>query len=402
MRSEEGDFIGGGREYDYTPGNATFTVGGTRTHVSFFVRGTDGRYVSGDFEAPAGDILAPGTYEGALRYRFNGPAPGLDVNADSRGCNEVEGTFTVTEATFGRDGVLRSFGATFEQHCEGNDPALYGVVEFRADPSSEAPVPPGGEVPPDPEPEPEEPPAQPPPGGGPTQAPVAPPVSGQPPTTPGTVFPPAPPSPALPAITPPGTTAAVAPSPAKMRVERARVRGGRLDILARITDRAEGSVLVAYRAAGRTTRFTAPIEGRTIRIDRKLRGAQARTSTGIVTLTYQGSDSVRPDEVRLRAASQRAELQRSYARVHKERLEVGGTVSERARGVVRVRLGFETPGGGVGFENFRARIRDGRWKVDEPLSGHAARGGHLSIQYTGYLPARVRGEQTTKQVQAGG
>lgn len=40
------------------------------------------------------------------------------------------GSFTVTQVTIGESGVVESFAADFEQHCEGSDPALRGHVDF--------------------------------------------------------------------------------------------------------------------------------------------------------------------------------------------------------------------------------------------------------------------------------
>ncbi len=47
---------------------------------------------------------------------------------------------------------------------------------------------------------------------------------------------------------------------------------------------------------------------------------------------------------------------------------------------------------------YRARIHRGRWALREPLLSKAARGGHLSIQFTGDLRRRVRGEAISKAV----
>ena len=49
-----------------------------------------------------------------------------------RGCNELTATFTIHELTFDANGVLRTFRADFEQHCEGGTPALRGTWVFRA------------------------------------------------------------------------------------------------------------------------------------------------------------------------------------------------------------------------------------------------------------------------------
>jgi len=65
-------------------------------------------------------------------------------------------------------------------------------------------------------------------------------------------------------------------------------------------------------------------------------------------------------------------------------------------------LGYERPDGTVGQWHGRARVnRDGDWSLREQLPVDARHGGHLSIQFTGYLPSRIRGEQIAKQVLAG-
>lgn len=132
MHSDPGDYIGGGRDYSFTPDSARIDAGGTRRHVGFALDGPKGDWWYADFAPASGDILAPGTYDGASRYPFQGTGPGLDVSGDGRGCNELSGKFTVTDASFEPDGSLHSFGARFEQHCEHADAALRGEFDFRA------------------------------------------------------------------------------------------------------------------------------------------------------------------------------------------------------------------------------------------------------------------------------
>ncbi|MBW3609263.1 MAG: hypothetical protein KY463_13090, partial [Actinobacteria bacterium] len=183
-------------------------------------------------------------------------------------------------------------------------------------------------------------------------------------------------------------------------LQRARVRGGRLDLLLGITRLATGAVDVSYRSASTTTRFTAPINNGTIRIDRRLPSSQSRKTTGIVTLTYPGNGRLRGDELRLRVASGKALLKRGTTRIDDSgRLRVSGTISKRARGEVRIRLEYTDPDSGVEFLNSRAEIDDGTWSLTKPLPSDAANaGGQLSIQYTGYQARRIRGEQLAKAV----
>jgi hypothetical protein len=109
---------------------------------------------------------------------------------------------------------------------------------------------------------------------------------------------------------------------------------------------------------------------------------------------------VRPDTLRSRAARGRARLRRLLSDIDDQgRLVVRGSTTRRAPGIVRVRMDYEDGGGGVHSLRYRARIRAGRWSLREPLPSKAARaGGHLSIQYTGDLGRRIRGEQLPKAV----
>ena len=183
------------------------------------------------------------------------------------------------------------------------------------------------------------------------------------------------------------------PPPAKLKVRRAGLRDGRLDVLARLTRGARGDVAVAYRARGRTVRFRAPIENGRIRFAHRLPRAQRRGS-GIVTLSWRGSETARPATVRLRAAAQPARLRRQSVSLQHGRLRVSGRISSRARGVVRLRLAF-VDGGAIQDRAFSAAIDDGRWQLSAPVPA-AARDGYLSVQFTGYRGARggpMRGEQ---------
>lgn len=171
-------------------------------------------------------------------------------------------------------------------------------------------------------------------------------------------------------------------------------------MLARITKRATGRVELSYHSSGTRTRFTAPIANGTIRVNRRLSPSQSRKTTGILTLTYAGNERVREDELRLRAASGKALIKRGTTRIDDSgRLRVSGTISRRAAGVVRIRLGYTATNAGVKFLDYTAEIESGRWSIARRLPGYAAKaGGQLSIQYTGYEARRIRGEQLAKAV----
>lgn len=133
MNSDEGDFIGGGQSYAFSPQHLdSFTVSASEagTTVVLSVHTADGDFWDFDFAAPAAAPLAPGRYDNATRYPFQSPlAPGLSVSGAARGCNTLTGSFTVAEATI-IQGYVQVFDATFEQHCEGFTAALRGHVRI--------------------------------------------------------------------------------------------------------------------------------------------------------------------------------------------------------------------------------------------------------------------------------
>jgi hypothetical protein len=140
LYSDPGDYIGQGLEQHFTIGTANANVldltGDQLADyltVVFFT--PDGHFWIVSFGTnQLGSDLVPGTYLNAERAPFASPGhPGLDVSGDGRGCNTLTGSFTVEEATFDySSGFPRviSFKATFEQHCEGAEPALRGSFSY--------------------------------------------------------------------------------------------------------------------------------------------------------------------------------------------------------------------------------------------------------------------------------
>ena len=110
------------------------------------------------------------------------------------------------------------------------------------------------------------------------------------------------------------------------------MRNGRLDVLARITSHARGTVDVAYHAGGRTLRFKAPIQRGRIRV-RPTAAAAAAPGQRHRDRALGGSATARPASFRLRAASLRAGLRGETA------ARAGGYPNIQVTGFRRARSG---------------------------------------------------------------
>ena len=132
LSSTQGDYIGGGRTYLYTPATANLTVRTSPSYMSMSVRGD--QEWSGDFQAMSSvSELRPGYYSDLSRYPFNNALKGgLSWSGEGRGCNTLSGWFAVDAVTY-KSGVLTSIDMRFEQHCEGGASALRGQIHWRSD-----------------------------------------------------------------------------------------------------------------------------------------------------------------------------------------------------------------------------------------------------------------------------
>jgi hypothetical protein len=197
-----------------------------------------------------------------------------------------------------------------------------------------------------------------------------------------------------------------------LRVSRARVlrEDRRLDVLAPITSRARGGeVKVTYEADNRRDVFDATVTEANTELDRitilePITRGQAELGTGIVNLEYLGDADTRPEFVRLRAASQRAELDVEEISLIDDQLSAQGSVTSRAQGVIRLLYSYLDPDGTPNVHEARASIQNnGDWELegDQVPAQLAQCGGYLSIQFTGYFERRIRGEQLAYELNAG-
>lgn len=134
LNSEAGDWVGRGIEQLYTQSVVTEIIATLQGPEEIRVQVNQGEYAhfwTAWFAAPYGQGLSVGSYTGAVRA-LGGQAnePGLSVSGDSHGCNIVSGQFDVSALQYSTHGELLLFDATFEQHCEGGSPALYGRVRI--------------------------------------------------------------------------------------------------------------------------------------------------------------------------------------------------------------------------------------------------------------------------------
>jgi hypothetical protein len=132
MVSETGDYIGGGRDRLFTQEDGSVTLTGTPGDVNVSVSGgASASSFTLNIAAPHGEVLEPGTYEGAQRAPFRESGrPGIDIGGDGRGCNTIEGRFTVLDIAATGDTVDR-LHVLYEQHCEGGVASLFGEIRYQ-------------------------------------------------------------------------------------------------------------------------------------------------------------------------------------------------------------------------------------------------------------------------------
>jgi len=130
LDSEPSDAIGGGQTFTFTSTNATITATGDDTALTMTV--SDGTHdFSADLAAPTGGTLTAGTTYPTTR---SGDATnaGLDVTGDGNGCTTSIGTMTVHEITLDVSNAIAALAITYEQHCNGAAPALFGELRFQS------------------------------------------------------------------------------------------------------------------------------------------------------------------------------------------------------------------------------------------------------------------------------
>lgn len=178
--------------------------------------------------------------------------------------------------------------------------------------------------------------------------------------------------------------------PAKLKVLRAGVREGVLEVVFSITGRATGSITIDYQAAGRFHRMVAgvgpPQEGeKRVTVLEPLGDGQRAARSGIINAAFAGNSTTQADAIRLRAGKGRSQLRFERLTFADGRLSIAGTINSRVSGVVRLRASYRDSDGTIGVWTARVAAAKGAWNLDEKLPAPATAdpNAYLSIQFTG-------------------
>ncbi|HZQ27824.1 MAG TPA: choice-of-anchor D domain-containing protein [Acidimicrobiales bacterium] len=139
--SEVGDTAGGGATQSFAAPGDLITPSSTQSTFSLTVACTpqptcsSGNRLVVNLATANGAPWAVQSYEDAQKAADTSH-PGLDVQVNGVSCTTVNGRFQVLSVTPAGPGPVASFTAVFEQHCNGDGPALFGVVTFNPGASS--------------------------------------------------------------------------------------------------------------------------------------------------------------------------------------------------------------------------------------------------------------------------
>jgi len=135
LESQQGDNVGGGLNYSYTPSNSTLSVSYSDFLLYVQVQvpmGYYDEYWSGYFQGMETD-LEVGYYGGLRRYPVNNPVLGglFWYGSMYSDCDTLSGWFVVDSIQF-VEGEVSAVQLRFEQHCEAATPALHGAISWKS------------------------------------------------------------------------------------------------------------------------------------------------------------------------------------------------------------------------------------------------------------------------------
>lgn len=141
LESDQGDYVGQGRTYTYTPRNALIKLQPGNRHVEVRVEG-DEEWRAGFHVLPRAKRLRCALYEDVVKHSDRYPTTKSSMLwfGESRSCTNVEGWFAIDHLAY-EDNKLAAIDLRFEQHCDGKEPALRGKIHWTSKESGEPPVP---------------------------------------------------------------------------------------------------------------------------------------------------------------------------------------------------------------------------------------------------------------------
>jgi uncharacterized repeat protein (TIGR01451 family) len=141
IRSDVGDYVGGGGSYSYSNENAVFELFEANPgQLSLNVMSNEDW--SGFFYMPQGMTqIQKGTYTDLIGAPFHDPATGgFYLSGGSNACGPHADWFKVDDVVYAA-GQLVSIDIRFEQHCGGSAPALRGQLHWNANDATRPPGP---------------------------------------------------------------------------------------------------------------------------------------------------------------------------------------------------------------------------------------------------------------------
>lgn len=129
LTSQLGDYVGQGKAIAYsTPGHDAFVNANPGSVVVSL--SAPGAFLTAIFGSDRGQPLTTGIY-GDARRQYGPGHPRLDVVANGAGCNNTSGWFEILEISYNGPDIA-SLAVDFEQHCEFEEPALFGSIRVNS------------------------------------------------------------------------------------------------------------------------------------------------------------------------------------------------------------------------------------------------------------------------------